>query len=327
MPVRYELSAMHEIASGIDEATYNSMLEKYATTRVQAAKQKRAKAPAGPISKLFPGDSLVAGKRMDPPNGKAYAVLDESGKFFIKDHHENIIWEAPMDAEDISAAKKSVGEPTVHYSTKGSFSIKSGSVTLFSAHTGMHKCHNNPPGRVEMQQDGNLVVHSSNGMVMWSSNTAGGKMSPEGARTDGVFGEGCKLPIENEIRVGQKLRSGEKLVAGMATLELRGDGRLRVMDTSNGRELWNNKQSNVAGGPFYLTLQPDGNLVVYNSDGDATWSPHLDKCTKTGTVARLDDTANFGVYSEFGDLIWNSDTKGFSKKRFDPSGDGAFEDC
>lgn len=313
MPVRYELTPLYELATSMDKSTYDAMLKEYATTQVQAAKKKRSM-NVGPISKLFPGDSLPAGGRLDPPGGKAYGVLEEDGSFLLKDRYDNTIWEAAG-----SKATSDDNKVELRYTTKGSFDIHDGHNTLFSAHTGMHKCHNNPPGRLELQMDGNLVVYSSNGKEMWSSGTTGGKVNDEGVRTSGFFGEGCKLPNPSEIKAGQTLREGERLVSGSAYLELRKDGRLSL--NGNGRELWHNHKERVSNGPFRLTMQPDGNLVEYNKHGHAVWSAGIHDCDKKGAVARLNGDANFVVYEKYGEAVWSTDTGDFSTNRDDPEGD------
>ncbi|KAA0162852.1 hypothetical protein FNF31_03115 [Cafeteria roenbergensis] len=314
MPVRYELTPFYELATSMDKSTYDMMFKTYSDEQVKLAKKKQSQS-SGPVSKLFPGDTLPAGKRLDPPGGKAYGLLEDDGSFRLKDRYDNVLWEAPVTTSSGTDGEKA----ELRYTTKGTFDIRRGQKTLFSAHTGMHKCHNNPPGRLELQMDGNLVVYSSNGKVMWMSGTDGGKMNSEGVRNNGFFGEGCKLPNPTEIKKGQSLRAGEKLVSGGASLELRNDGRISLF--GNGRELWHNHLENQHNGPFTLTLQPDGNLVEYNKDHSAVWAANIHDCDKKGTVARLNGDGNFVVYEEYGEPVWSTDTGDFSTNRDDPLGD------
>jgi len=88
----------------------------------------------------------------------------------------------------------------------------------------------------------------------------------------------------NRIRAGQKgeLRIGERLTAGQPLHSADGRFRFEVGEDANlivhwigHRTIWNSDNAK-ARGEYYLILQEDGNLVLYNAEDEPIWS--------TGTV-------------------------------------------
>lgn len=60
-------------------------------------------------------------------------------------------------------------------------------------------------------------------------------------------------------------------------------------------------------GNYRLVMQNDGNLVIYNSGGSATWATG----TSQGTRAAMQSDGNFVVYADSGSAVWSSTTDGF----------------
>jgi hypothetical protein len=52
---------------------------------------------------------------------------------------------------------------------------------------------------------------------------------------------------------------------------MQNDGNLVVYDTT-GKATWNSGTSLVGTSPFVLSMQNDGNLVIYDTNGVATWN-------------------------------------------------------
>lgn len=185
---------------------------------------------------------------------------------------------------------------------------------LWSTSTG-----GNPGAFVAMQGDGNLVVYSSSGQALWSSETGGSAGVPGSSL---VLSANGNLSIEapNGASVWEtgaldhSLLSGETLVGSFSqtlvapnqqfSLTMQTDGNL-VLYNNHSRALWS---SNTAGNPgSYLTNQPqDGNLVLYAESGTAAWSTGTGG--NPGDSLQVQSDGNVVVYSSSGADIWQSNT-------------------
>lgn len=107
---------------------------------------------------------------------------------------------------------------------------------------------------------------------------------PEPSTGDSVLGSGQSL------RPGQSRRSPN----GRYDLVYQGDGNLVLYAGS--QALWT---SGTAGqSPGEVAMQPDGNLVVYNSGRARVWSTGTQG--QSGAFLRVQDDANLVVYSRGG---------------------------
>ena len=70
-------------------------------------------------------------------------------------------------------------------------------------------------------------------------------------------------------------------------------------------------------GRFRLTMQADGNLVVYSS-GVATWATY----TNTGAIVVMQTDGNFVLYDHHSQALWNSQTGGHAGARLAIQTDG-----
>ena len=61
-------------------------------------------------------------------------------------------------------------------------------------------------------------------------------------------------------------------------------------------------------GRFSLILQPDGNLVLYDQDGQPAWASGTDG--REVSSATMQDDGNLVLNSPNGDPVWASDTYG-----------------
>ena len=139
---------------------------------------------------------------------------------------------------------------------------------LFSADTWGY------PGSVlRMQPDGNLVVYAPNGRPIWHSDTwhdAGAHLviQDDGNvvlyRSDGspAWSTGWD---RSGLRAGDDLLPGQRVTSpgGRYHVTLQRDGNTVVYESRTGRPLW----SAGSYGATLLRMQPDGNLVAYRSDG------------------------------------------------------------
>lgn len=143
-----------------------------------------------------------------------------------------------------------------------------------------------PSSRLVMQDDGNLVLYDKNGGALWTSGTAGQNGASLALQTDGnlvIYQQAGgaawsigTVHIPNLLSYvnptlgnnagmypGQRLETADRRY----TMVLQADGNLVVYSPS--RALWasNTVGKNVA----YLSMQEDGNLVLYDRQGKAVW--------------------------------------------------------
>jgi hypothetical protein len=177
----------------------------------------------------------------------------------------------------------------------------------------------NPGAYVTMQGDGNLVIYGSDGQALWNSGTGGSAGVPESSLVLGNEG-GLRIQAPNGTTLWQTGALDHSLVGfetllGSASqnltapnqqfsLTMQTDGNL-VLYNNHSRALW--ATNTIGHSNSYLTNQPsDGNLVVYNSSGEAVWSAGTGG--NPGDSLQVQSDGNLVVYSAGGSAIWQSNT-------------------
>jgi hypothetical protein len=162
------------------------------------------------------------------------------------------------------------------------------------------KTAGNSSANVVMQNDGNLVVYSSSGKALWATDTFGsGNMfclQPTG------------VPTVETPNGGTILWPGEKLVDGQIiatpnysySLAMQNDGNL-VIYNYQGNPVWGSGTQGHAGD--FLAVQPDGNVVIYSSSGNALWSTRSAGQGNINLVMQSD--GNLVLYNNKG-AVWGS---------------------
>lgn len=147
--------------------------------------------------------------------------------------------------------------------------------------------HGNPGAYLSMQTDGNLVVYRADGYPLWATNTDGyGPTAHMRLQSDGnmVVYSRDALWASNSWRYGMP-DSGQS--PPVITSMVQGD-----VVTSRNQQ-------------FQLVLQGDGNLVIYQNGGGATWATG-----KRGNRAVVQGDGNFVLYSG-SQWQWASGTHGY----------------
>ena len=128
------------------------------------------------------------------------------------------------------------------------------------------------------------------------------------------FGVG-DVGIAQSVASGQPLVQGQTVTSpsGRAQLTMQGDGNLVLYDALSGpRALW---ASNTNGkGALLAYMQPDGNLVVYDADHQPLWASGTDG--HPGAYLSVQDDGNIVVYVG-SQPIWSSKTQGFQPPSVD----------
>ncbi|MGW2873911.1 trypsin-like serine protease [Kitasatospora sp. NPDC001225] len=132
-----------------------------------------------------------------------------------------------------------------------------------------------------MQPDGNLVVYKSgdptDANALWSTKTYGNsgaflRLQSDGnlalSKADGsaVLWSSGTTRLDPKVSSGTKIKSGQWVQSQSAVVEMQQDGNLVRYRRSDGTTTW---QTNSAGNKgAWAHVQPDGNFVVYKSDGN-----------------------------------------------------------
>ena len=159
---------------------------------------------------------------------------------------------------------------------------KAGALSVYNAAgRAIWSSHSPGPGNVlNVQNDGNVVMHTRAGRLMWQTRTRAG-----------------------ELDAGATLRAGQYLTGtGGDRLSLGSNGILAL--TRNGKVIWS---AGIRGVAAYLTVQADGNLVLFRSGHRVLWSSAT---PKSGSGARLilRTDGDLVLQSGKGTMLWDSFT-------------------
>lgn len=169
-----------------------------------------------------------------------------------------------------------------------------------------------------LQSDGNLVIRSSNGTILWSSNTANSGANRLVMKADG------SLSLEDAFgKIFWTSAWYAAPVVGSSAM-LSTDGSLVVFNGNTASwsssmescadSLWPGQVLNVdesrtsCGGSMKMTMQSNGDFVVSSSNGQVLWS--------TGTVgsgavkAVQQQDGNFVLLNANNNIVWQSATYG-----------------
>jgi hypothetical protein len=157
--------------------------------------------------------------------------------------------------------------------------------------------YGNPGAKRVMQDDGNLVIYSSDGRAIWSSGTNGNPDAKLVMQEDGnlvIYGRKAIWSTNTAGRSGTVKRFKD----GNLSLERR-DERDDVV-----RIVW---QTNTGGHPgSTITMQSDGNLVIYDQAGGVLWASNT-----SGNPGAYDVLQRDGNYVIYVDVpIWATGTSG-----------------
>ncbi|SOD70392.1 D-mannose binding lectin [Jatrophihabitans sp. GAS493] len=209
-----------------------------------------------------------------------------------------------------------------------------GSVVEWASRTAGH-----PGAHLIVQGDGNVVLYSVQQKALWSTRTAGaGSVVALVMQDDGnvvLYRPGraiwkTGLPMlqvapprqflaPSTLTAGQSAQGSADTLAAPSnrfTLDLNG-GLLQIEEHAfvadpnpNLREhvmaIWAPPLVNYSSVNGTLVMQRDGNLVMYNGAGRASWST---RTSGSGNHATLQDDGNLVIYSAAGHALWASGSK------------------
>lgn len=206
------------------------------------------------------------------------------------------------------------GQSLLHVQPNGNLSLfRNFNTVAWSSHS------SGTPLQLVMQSDGNLVLYSTSGGPLWYTGTGGNPGAKLVVQDDGnmviysagggvLWSSGSSVPnyqaYVNEGQYGGEMFAFQQIKSanGQYTLTMQKDGNL-VLYSPN-RALW---QAGTSGNPFSrLAVQSDGNLVVYDMNHRPLWY--------TGTTQRdkliLQNDGNLVLYNGLNQPLWATLTNG-----------------
>ncbi|MGW4381294.1 hypothetical protein [Kitasatospora sp. NPDC004531] len=100
------------------------------------------------------------------------------------------------------------------------------------------------------------------------------------------------------------LKPGASVASGRVRLTMQADGNLVLYYLFDGKPIWSTGTDGHPGAT--ATMQSDGNLVIKDANGAVLNSSHTDG--NGGAVAKVQNDCNFVVYNAAGAAIWSSNT-------------------
>ena len=150
----------------------------------------------------------------------------------------------------------------------------------------------NAASYLTVQTDGNLVLYTPRGKAVWSTRTNGrGAGAYLTAQNDGnlVLYNGAGRPLWDTGAGRVMLGMGEKLLPGQSLIS-------RYPSPAD------------ANPPSVLTMQTDGNLVLY-AMGKAQWATHT---STRGSYLLMQSDGNLVIYGPTGRAVWSTQSHGAS---------------
>lgn len=225
---------------------------------------------------LEPGESLTPGKYLLSPDSYTVLRLQNEGDLTLFSNFKPT-WTNNMRGQNMQGVYMQPDGNLVAYARNGS--------PLWASGTS-----GNPGAHLVLQTDGNAVIYSTNGTALWSSGTAG---------TPNYLSQVVYTMQNDTLYPGQSLLTPDHKYR----MVLQRDGNLVIY--GNGKALW---ASSTAGrDSAQLSMQPDGNLVIYNKNGSAIWTSGT---SGNGVaVLSMQPDGNLVIYNPNGRAAWASNTR------------------
>jgi subtilisin family serine protease len=232
---------------------------------------------ASSADRLSSGEGLRFNESIRSPNGLYRLQQQSDGNLVLAKLGNRVLWS--LGRKGSWTTLQDNGNLVSYLYTKGVWATNTGG---------------NGSSQLRVQDDGNVMLHRlSDGKAVWSTKTKQ-KTAPPQVTTP-----------SDRLTAGQALyRGGASLVSpnGRYAVYVRAaNGVLVVRDQVAGRDLWTSK----ALSDDWLTLQTDGNVVLYASSGTSLWS--------TGTGGKGDarliiqNDGNFVLYDNSPNkALWSS---------------------
>lgn len=279
--------------------------------------------PAGQTVSVGQGATFSAGFAGTPTPTIQWQVAPSGGSFAtIPGATSNTLTLSNVAASANGNQYRAVGANTAGSATSVAATLVVLGNTLQAGQTlsgGQYLTAQDNEFRLAMQTDGNLVLYDRFGRALWASNTE----DNPGAYLANQLSDG-NLVVYNTS--SQPLWATYTEGNTDDALRLENNGNLVVV-ASSGRILWqtgaldhslfggeslSGLDSEVLISPdqqFQLSMQPDGNLVLYNDFGRALWASNTEGNPGAYLATQASD-GNVVIYSAADQPLWNASVQG-----------------
>jgi hypothetical protein len=233
--------------------------------------------------KLTSGQRMTVGGSLTSANGKYKLVYQSDGKLILYDSANKSIW---------AATTPSFKAHGVEMNTDGRMILRGmvdskGNLLLPAWSTPTEL---NPNSYAQVTDDGRLVIFTKEGVETWAS-----AVNPN--RVSG-----------NQLLSGQSIYSNQKLVSPNKKYELKAQPNGALVLYQDGKAIWEDSKNHLleaSGDGVRLSMQTDGNLVMYGSSGGTVQSQWATKTVgNTGATASLSDDGNLTVKGRSGNILF-----------------------
>lgn len=249
--------------------------------------------PSEPVNpsqsdRILVNQGITAGASLKSANGNFVLTLQLDG---------NLVLYGPSPCFQALWASNTVG----HFNVWDLVMQSEGNLVVYDAHSKPYFA-TNTVGKggsfMVVQDDGNVVMYNSQGtQAIWSTGTW---LPPTPAQPKSPNG----LNEDEGIIAGQILTSP----GGQYTLTLQTDANIvlygpgKFNPNSPPPAVWASNTNGHLTYPWFLVLQGDGNLVVYDSEGKSYWASNT--AGSGGTTMAVLDSGHFQISNISGHGIW-----------------------
>ncbi|HQQ98871.1 MAG TPA: DUF4476 domain-containing protein, partial [Cyclobacteriaceae bacterium] len=251
----------------------------YSTDKRAIWATNTAQAPEPVVLNQICCDAEIAmGSRITSPNGRFFVIFQND---------RNVVLYKKTSAGDKALWHTNTANHTTRtvMQADGNFVLYEGTKAIWASNTS-----NNPNASLVMQDDGNLVIYTSDKRAIWTSNTA---EVAEPALTD-------RICCDKELPLGGRITSPN----GQYFLTFQNDRNVVInrKSTEGDMSQW---QTNTMGHATRAVMQADGNFVLYDGT-KAVWASNTSNNPNASLV--MQDDGNLVIYSTDKRAIWTSNT-------------------
>ncbi|MEM8584432.1 MAG: hypothetical protein AAGF87_09200 [Bacteroidota bacterium] len=250
---------------------------------------------------MEPGQVVSRGEVLRSASGQYELHFQTDGNLAFYGPGGQYIWDAQTQGRGHSFTLQTDGNLVI-------YDIKNQAVWSSETHPYFDPRYNSrnwKPSWLEVLENGQFALFSETGNIAWAR--------PESVAppAKGKKEESYSAPLYDKMIAGNRLYQGQELVSvnGAVRLRMQYDGNLAMYN--NGQYLWD---AQTAGRGSYLTLQDDGNLVIYTSNDQAVWSsethPHFNSRYRISSNKPVElnllDNGTFILLNTRGDIMWSN---------------------
>ncbi|BBN17260.1 protein MpGH17.23 [Marchantia polymorpha subsp. ruderalis] len=222
------------------------------------------------------GNRIIQGMRLS--SGQFVMSKNQVYKLIMHADCKLVLYHIGVRPLWTSHTNGSASDGHLHMQSDGNAVVKIGGVSRWTSGTGGR---NDGTHRLDVQDDGNLVMYNEANQAIWATNTAGSRITQGSRLSSGQFvmsknrvykfimQADCNLVLDH-IGVGPVWTSNTYGLAPDGYMELQSDGNAVLYGGLVAR--WASHTFGRNDGAHWIDVQDDGNTVMYNEANEAIWA-------------------------------------------------------